>query len=115
MTEIVNSATFTIKVLDIGTTTVGDLTDVVKQVTWTIKCSKSGKSSEEVQYTTILDDPKPETYIPLANLTEDKVVEFIINSDIRLPGIKNYLETQLDIEIAKDTLAKPDLPWAAKE
>jgi hypothetical protein len=115
MTEIVNSATFTIKVLDIGTTTVGTLKDVVKQVTWTIKGSKGGKSSEEVQYTTVLDDPNPESYIPLADLTEDKVVEFIVNSDIRVPNIKNYLETGLDIEIAKDTLAKPALPWAAKE
>jgi hypothetical protein len=114
MTEIVNSATFTIKVLDIGTTTVGELIDVVKQVTWTIKCSKNGKFSEEVQYTTILNDPSLESYIPLADLTEDKVVDFIINSDIRLPGIKNYLETKLNIEIAKDTLAKPALPWASK-
>ena len=113
MTEIINSAIFTIKVLNIGITTVDNLTDVVKQVTWSIKASKDGVSTEEVQYDTILNPPDSSNYIPLSELTEDKVVDFIISNDPRLPGIKNYLKERVEIEIAKTTLIPAPLPWAS--
>lgn len=113
MTDTTNTATFQIKVLDIRTTTVGELTDVVKQVTWTIRATKDGIFSNEVQYTTVLADPKLNNYIPLQQLTEANVINFIETNDERLPGIKTYLQERLDVEIAKNTLTTAPLPWVS--
>lgn len=112
MTDTTDSATFNITITDIKTMPVGNLTDVVKQVTWTIIASKGGKTSELLAFNTLLQDPQPEQFTPFSQLTEPQVLQFIGDNDVRLVGIKNYLTERLDAEIARDTLTSAPIPWA---
>lgn len=105
------TATFIIKVNAIRTTSVGDLTDVVKQVEWTMVGTEAGKTFELPQ-TTTLQDPDGQPFIPLANLTETQIASWIEATDTRLPGIKAHIQLVLDREIAKDQLQSKPLPWA---
>lgn len=105
------TATFEIKVNGIRTTTVGNLTDVVRKVDWTLKGTESGQSFELPQ-TTDLGDPDAEGFIPLSSLTEATVAAWIEATDTRIPGIKAHIQYVLDKEVAKHALTAAPLPWA---
>jgi len=105
------TATFTIKVNGIRTTTVGQHAGVVKQVVWTLIGEESGQKFELPQ-TTSLADPAAEGFVPLANLTEAAVAAWIESTETRLPGIKAHIQFVLDKEVAKSTLASTAMPWA---
>lgn len=108
------TATFTIKVNGIRTATVGDRTNVVKQVDWTLKGTEAGQTFELPQ-TTQLADPNGQAFIELANLTEADVVAWIEATETRLPGIKAHIQFVLDREVAKTALAATPMPWAPVE
>ena len=105
------TATFTYKVNGIRTATVGDRTNVVKQVDWTLVGTEAGQTFELPQ-TTPLADPNGQAFIELANLTEADVVAWIEATETRLPGIKAHIQFVLDREVAKATLAATPMPWA---
>jgi hypothetical protein len=105
------TATFTIKVNGIRTATVGNRTNVVKQVEWTMIGEESGQKFELPQ-TTTLQDPNGQEFIDLANLTEANVISWIEATDTRIPGIKAHIQFVLDREVAKSALATTSMPWA---
>jgi hypothetical protein len=105
------TAAFTIKVSGIRTATVGNRTNVVKQVDWTLIGEESGQKFELPQ-TTALQDPNGQEFIELANLTEANVVTWIEATDTRIPGIKAHIQFVLDKEVAKSALASTSMPWA---
>jgi hypothetical protein len=104
------SATFEIKVTAIRTATVGSNTGVVKQVDWTMKGTE-GAQSFELPQTTDLPDPDGQPFIPLEQLTEAKVVEWIEATDLRLESIKAHIQYVLDKELAKAQLTVTNMPW----
>ena len=108
------TATFTYKVNGIRTATVGDRTNVVKQVDWTLVGTEAGQTFELPQ-TTPLADPNGQAFIELANLTEADVVAWIEATETRLPGIKAHIQFVLDREVAKTALAATPMPWATVE
>jgi hypothetical protein len=108
------TATFTYKVNGIRTATVGDRTNVVKQVDWTLVGTEAGQTFELPQ-TTPLADPNGQAFIELANLTEADVVAWIEATETRLPGIKAHIQFVLDREVAKTALAATPMPWAPVE
>jgi hypothetical protein len=105
------TAAFTIKVNGIRTATVGNRTNVVKQVDWTLIGEESGQKFELPQ-TTALQDPNGQEFIELANLTEANVISWIEATDTRIPGIKAHIQYVLDREVAKSALAATSMPWA---
>lgn len=105
------TATFTIKVTGLRTTTVNGLENTVKQVSWTLVGEEAGQKFELPQ-TTDLGDPTSEGFIPLVSLTEVDVVAWIENTDTRIPGIKAHIQYVLDREVAKMALAETPVPWA---
>jgi hypothetical protein len=102
---------FTIKITGIRTATVGDKSDVVKQVEWTMIGEAEGQKFELPQVTE-LADPNGQPFIPLAELTEANVVQWIENTDTRLQSIKDHIPYVLNKEIAKATLVSTNMPWA---
>jgi hypothetical protein len=105
------SATFTYTVTGLRTTTVGDNTNVVKQVDWIITGEEAGQKFELPQ-TTQLPDPDGQPFIPLNQLTEAEVIVWIEANDERIDSIKAHIQYVLDREVAKAALENATMPWA---
>lgn len=105
------TATFTIQVKGIRTTTVNNLQNVIKQVEWVLVGEESGQRFELPQ-TTMLLAPVSETFIPLAEVTEANVAEWIEANETRMPGIKAHIQLVLDKQIAEANLTETPMPWA---
>jgi hypothetical protein len=103
--------TFEIKVNGIRTTNIDGLENVVRKVDWTIKGTKDSQTFELPQ-TTDLDLPTNNGFLPLANVTEENVIQWIEASDNRLPSIKAHIHYVLEKEAAKAALTPTPLPWA---
>lgn len=103
--------TFTIKITGIRTTTVGDKSDVVKQVEWTMIGTEANQTFELPQVTE-LPDPDGQPFIPLAQLTEAEVVAWVEANDARIDSIKAHIQFVLDREVAKAALTSTTMPWA---
>jgi hypothetical protein len=102
--------TFEIKVNGIRTANVDGLENVVRKVDWTIKGTKDSQTFELPQ-TTDLEVPKNNGFLPLENVTESNVIEWIEASDNRLPSIKAHIYYVLEKEAAKAALTPTPLPW----
>lgn len=102
---------FTVKITGIRTATVGDKSNVVKQVEWTMIGEDQGQKFELPQVTE-LEDPNGQPFIPLAELTEANVVQWVESADARLQAIKDHIQYVLDKEIAKAALVTTNMPWA---
>lgn len=106
------TANFEIVVTGIRTTTVGNLTDVVKQVEWTMKGTKDGQAFDLPQKTE-LGDPDPGSFIPLSSITDPQVmVGWVEQNEPRLNAIKAHIQLVLDKMVAEANLAQTPLPWA---
>lgn len=106
------TATFEIIVTGIRTTTVGNLTDVVKQVEWTMKGTKDGQTFELPQKTE-LGDPDPNSFVPLSSITDPQtMVGWVEQNETRLNAIKAHIQLVLDKMVAEASLAQTPLPWA---
>lgn len=106
--------TFTIKITGIRTQTVNGLENVVKQVDWTMTGTE-GNQSFELPQTTTVPDPQAETFIPLANLTEQQVISWVEANESRIPAIQAHIQAVLDREVAKAQLVKTAMPWVPVE
>lgn len=105
------SATFTTKINAIRTATVGDKTDVVKQVEWTLIGTQEGQTFELPQSTT-LPDPTDAPYIALDQLTEAEVIVWVNSHTSNIEAIKAHIQYVLDKEVAKAALTSTPMPWA---
>jgi hypothetical protein len=106
--------TFTIKIIGIRTQTINGLENAVKQVDWTMMGTEGSQSFELSQSTTV-QDPRVEGFIPLANLTEQQVIEWVQATEPRIPAIQAHIQAVLDRQTAKALLVKTPMPWAPVE
>lgn len=104
------TATFTIKVNGIRTKTLNNLQNVIKKVEWVMVGEQSNQRFELPQ-TTDLDDPSPETFVELAQVTEQDVISWIEANETRLPSIKAHIQFVLDKQIATASLTQTTMPW----
>lgn len=105
------TATFTIKVNGLRTTTIDNMQNVVKQVDWTMIGEESNQKFELPQ-TTILIDPIIDNFKSLAQVTEQDVISWIEVNETRLPSIKAHIQFVLDKLIAESILEETAMPWA---
>ena len=105
------TATFEIKVNAIRTGTVGDLTNVIRKVEWTLKGTERGQSFALPQ-TTDLGEPQADSFVPLAQVDEASVIAWVEATETRMPGLKAHIQMFLDKEVAKAALESAPLPWA---
>ena len=111
MTEPVEfTAAFTITVTGIRTMTVGELTNVVKQVEWTLNGTQEGQSFELPQKT-VIADPSPEAFIPLAQVTAANVETWIEENGGNLNYIKSHIQFVLDKMVAEASMQVTPIPW----
>lgn len=106
------TATFEIIITGIRTGTVGNLTNVVKHVEWTLRGTQEGKTFELSQRTD-LAPPDEANFIPLESITDPAVVvAWVEENDTRIPAIKAHIQFVLNrMIIEADSVATP-LPWA---
>lgn len=102
--------TFTITPTAVRTTTVGDLTDVVKEIDWTMKGELDGQNFELPQ-TTVLSAPETEGFVPFTSLTKEELVSWIEANDTRIDAIKGHIQLVLDKQFASASLTAKTLPW----
>lgn len=105
------TATFEIITNAIRTATVGELTNVVKQVEWTLKGTQDGQSFELPQKT-VIADPAPEAFIPLAQVTAANVATWVEENVENLEAIRAHIQFVLDRQCQEAALSTADLPWA---
>ena len=104
-------ATFEIKINAIRTSTVGDLTNVVKRVEFTVKGTEQGQSFELPQ-SVDLADPQSDAFLPLDQVSEANVVQWVEENFANMDSVKAHIQYVLDKEVAKAALAETPLPWA---
>lgn len=102
--------TFTITPTAVRTTTVGNLTDVVKEIDWTMKGALDGQEFELPQ-TTVLPAPESEGFVPFTSLTEAELVSWIETNETRIDAIKAHIQFVLDKQFASASLTAKTLPW----
>lgn len=107
------TADFTIKVTGLRTTTIGNNTNVVKEVEWVL-IGKEGVCSFELPQVTQLPDPT-EDFIPLTSLTEIEVTTWIEATETRLLSLKGHIQLILDKELRKVSLEVTKMPWIVEE
>jgi len=105
------AATFTIKINGIRTATVNGLENTVKFVDWTLVGEEAGQKFELPQ-TLDLADPESANFIPLANLTEAAVIEWVDAAATNMDSVKAHIQFVLDKEVAKAALTSTAMPWA---
>lgn len=104
------TASFAIRVHALHTTTIESMTGVIKKVEWTMQGAEQGQTFE-LPKTTDLSDPQPELFIPLEQVSETHVVDWIHANETRMPGFKAHIQTVLDEKIARAALTPARLPW----
>lgn len=105
------SAIFEINVNGIRTGIVGNLTDVIRKVEFTVKGIEQGQSFALPQ-TVDLTEPQAESFKPLAQVTEADVVAWVEENFANMDGVKAHIQIVLDKEVAKAALESKPLPWA---
>ena len=106
------SATFEIKVDAIRTIDQGDLQRAVRLVDFTVTGTLANHSFSLPQSIDLGPIEDPETFIPFDQLTEAKVIEWIVEKFAGLDAVKAHIEQVLSKEAAKSTMATQALPWA---
>lgn len=105
------SATFEIKINAIRTGTVNGLADAIRKVEFTVKGTEEGQSFELPQ-TVDLADPASETFVPLSQVTEANVTQWVSDTFPNMEAVKAHIQYVLDQEVAKAALVSAPLPWA---
>lgn len=103
--------TFTVIINGIKTATVNGIADAVKQVDWTLKGELEGQTFELPQ-TTIIPDPIEAGFIPLTELTPEKVNTWIEEHEDRMFYIKAHIQYVLNKQVVAAALVTTPLPWA---
>jgi hypothetical protein len=104
------TAEFTYKIYGARTATVGDKSNVVKQVEWELTGTKDGQSFSLPQ-TTMLPDPNGQAFIPFEQLSQADIIGWLEASEPRLLSIKNHIQSVVDKMVEKAALTETRLPW----
>lgn len=104
------AATFSYKIDGVRTGTIGNLTDVIKQVNFTLIGTEEGVSFS-LPGQVKLDDPNPTNFIQFNNLTEQQVADWIDVKDEVFP-MKNHIQFVLDKKVLESKLTEKPMPWA---
>jgi len=105
------TATFEIIVTGIRTATEGELTNVIKQVSWTLKGTQDGKTFE-LPLETNLNPVDPENFVELSSMTGPSLIEtWLETAETNMLAIKSHIQLVLDKECAKAALASVPMPW----
>ena len=108
------TASFEIITNAIRTGTVGELTNVVKQVDWTLKGHQDGQTFDLPQKT-VIADPSPEAFIPLAQVTAENVAAWVEENTPAIDAIKAHIQIVLDRQCQEAGLIAAALPWVPAE
>jgi hypothetical protein len=71
----------------------GDLSKVVKQITWQF-VGTEGDNLVSVPFTTTLDDPDSELFIDYENITKEQAIEWV-NAKVDIEHIKSNIQDEL--------------------
>lgn len=105
------TANFEIVVTGIRTANVDGLTDVIKQVEWTLKGTQDGQTFELPQKTE-LAPPDAAKFIPLSSITDPTtIVAWIEDSEPRLNSIKAHIQSVLNRMVKESGTVHASLPW----
>jgi len=105
------SATFETKITAIRTQNVGELSNVIKAVEFTVKGSEEGQTFELPQLAE-LSAPEAEAFVPLAQVTEADVISWVESNFMNMDSVKAHIQYVLDREIAKAASTVTPMPWA---
>ena len=108
------STTFEIKINAIRTNDIGELKNVIKRVEFTIKGTNAGQSFELPQ-SVDLSDPQTESFVPLSELVQSDVIEWVNQNFSHMDAVKAHIQLVLDKEISKINLVETSLPWVTEE
>ena len=103
------STVFTYKINAISVTTVGDKSNVIKQVEWNMIGTQNSEIFQLSQ-TTTLPDPTG-SFIELSSVTEAEVIAWVTAS-ADLESIESHIKLVLDKLCVSSSLTKTDMPWA---
>lgn len=104
-------ATFAITVNAVRTATQDSLTQVVKQVEFTVTGSQGGQTFSLPQ-NAALSDAEPTSFTPFDQLTEAQVVAWVESAFANMDAVKAHIQLVLDRECAKASLTSETPPWA---
>lgn len=108
------TANFEIQVTGIRTATVGDLTNVVKQVEWILRGTQDGQTFELPQKTE-LADPDSANFVPLESITDPAIiVGWIEATDQRMDATKLHIQLVLNKMVAENSYTSTPLPWVSE-
>lgn len=105
------AATFKIRIESVRTGTVGDLTNVIRKVEFTLIGTEAGQVFELPNFADV-GEPSADGFIPFGSLTEEQVASFVESSFAGLDVMKAHVQAVLNKEIAKASLENAPLPWA---
>ena len=106
--------TFKFIITGIRTLTVGDLTDVVRHIDWTLRGEEAGQHFDLPQQTA-LANPGSDGFIPLSSLTEEQVILWIQENETRLSAIKEHIQYVLDKQVTQAQSTSTALPWVTAQ
>jgi hypothetical protein len=104
------TANFNIRIDSARAKDTDNLTNVVKQVSWTMQGEKDGQSFELPQVTT-LPDPSEVNFIAIELVDEDTLKTWIESSTENLDAIKSHIEYVLNKEIEKASYQEVGFTW----
>lgn len=102
---------FETKINKILTTTVNNLTNVVKQVDFTLTGTNSGVSFS-LESSVVLDDPDANNFIEYNNLSENQVIEWINGKTGQIEGLQIQINFVLEKKIREAQLTETAFPWS---
>jgi hypothetical protein len=106
---------FTITITGIRTTTVGEFTNVIKRVEWTLKGTLEGQSFELPQKTE-MGPVDPENFIALEDMTDPAVVvAWVEAAETGMDSMKAHIQYVLDRMVAEAATESVAMPWVAAE
>ena len=106
------SATFTTKINAIRTGTVGELTNVIKRVDFTLSGTQDGQTFE-LPRSVEIGDPDPANFIPLTDVSEANVASWVeANHEFMITDTRNHIQMVLNDMVAKAGYTDTPMPWA---
>lgn len=108
------TSTFTIDITSVKTGNFGNLTDVIKIVTFTVTATKSGQSFTMPPYTVELSDPDPNNFTPFSQVTKQQLINWLETDPRVHPTVMNMryaAEWNVDKLIAEGSYTEKPLPW----
>jgi len=101
---------YSIKIDGVKTATVGSLTNVVKQVNYTVTGTRSGQSFS-LPTKVVLADPEPQNFVSFQNLTESQVVAWVENLP-ETTSVKAHIQLVVNRMVQEASYQESNVPWA---